>query len=195
MIMTLGSLELELLESIEPKQKWEKFQCVEDVAESKSGSRSGRADVKFRKPVDAERTLKVQEVVGHISASQRNLIPQHSSSAVFEHNYLSRYITQDTQAAYRGLEPQTAIIRAASGMSRSIDPHRPRSLAKRQLAKVDRHPEVVLARRVRDRVAKSIRARHTTITRSDGTAAHEEYQQAQRAYLRTKREARKCMMK
>lgn len=37
---------------------------VEDVAESKSGSRSGRMDVKFRKPVDAERTLEVQEVVG-----------------------------------------------------------------------------------------------------------------------------------
>ncbi|KAK4551279.1 hypothetical protein LTR86_011254 [Recurvomyces mirabilis] len=132
---------------------------------------------------------------GHISASQRNLIMQHSSSAVFEHNYLSHYITQDTQAAYRGLEPQTAVIRAASGMSRSIDPHRPRVLNSRQLAELDRHPEVVLARSVRDRTAQSIRTRHTTITRCKCLEARKEYQQAQCAYLRSKRDARKSMMK
>ncbi|KAK3669460.1 hypothetical protein LTR78_010646 [Recurvomyces mirabilis] len=132
---------------------------------------------------------------GHISASQRNLIMQHSSSAVFEHNYLSHYITQDTQAAYRGLEPQTAVIRAASGMSRSIDPHRPRVLNSRQLAELDRHPEVVLARRVRDRTAQSIRTRHTTITRCKCLEARKEYQQAQCAYLQSKRDARKSMMK
>ncbi|KAK4570554.1 hypothetical protein LTR86_002636 [Recurvomyces mirabilis] len=132
---------------------------------------------------------------GHISASQRNLIMQHSSSAVFEHNYLSRYITQDTQAAYRGLEPQTAVIRAASGMSRSIDPHRPRVLNSRQLAELDRHPEVILARRVRDRTAQSIRTRHTTITRCKCLEARKEYQQAQCAYLQSKRDARKSMMK
>ncbi|KAK0858530.1 hypothetical protein LTR87_017760 [Friedmanniomyces endolithicus] len=131
----------------------------------------------------------------YISDSQRNLILQHSSLAVFQLNYLSQYITQDTQAAYRGLEPQTAIIRAASGMSRSIDPQRPRSLTDRQVATVDRHLEVVLAQRVRDRLAERARARHTTITRSKGTTAHETYQQAQRAYLRTKREVRKAMMK
>jgi len=80
-------------------------------------------------------------------------------------------------------------------MSRSMDPRRPRSLTRRQLAKVDLHPEVVLARRVRDRAAKSIRARYTTVTRSKGTAAHEVYRQAQRAYLRSKRDARKRMIK
>ncbi|KAK4551680.1 hypothetical protein LTR86_010967 [Recurvomyces mirabilis] len=131
----------------------------------------------------------------YISASQRNLILQHSSSAVFEHNYLSHYITQDTQAAYRGLEPQTAVVRAASGMSRSIDPHRPRVLNSRQLAKLDQHPEVVLARRVRDRMAQSIRTRYTTITRCEGLEAREEYKRAQRAYLQSKRDARKSMMK
>ncbi|KAK6419878.1 hypothetical protein LTR95_017003 [Oleoguttula sp. CCFEE 5521] len=56
-----------------------------------------------------------------ISDSQRNLILQHASSAVFQHNYLSRYITSDTQVIHRGLGAQTALMRAASGMSRSID--------------------------------------------------------------------------
>lgn len=72
---------------------------------------------------------------------------------------------------------------------------RPRSLNQRQLAKVNRHPEVVLARRVRDRTAKSIRTRHVTISRSKGAVAHEEYRQAHRAYLRSKRDARKSMIK
>lgn len=47
---------------------------------------------------------------------------------MFQLNYLSRYITQDTQAAYSGLEPQTAIVRAGSGISRSINPDRPTSI-------------------------------------------------------------------
>lgn len=63
---------------------------------------------------------------------------------VFQLNYLSRYITQDTQAIYRGLAPQTAVIRAASGMARTIDQRRPRALNDNQLAEISRHPEVKL---------------------------------------------------
>jgi hypothetical protein len=43
--------------------------------------------------------------LGLISDVQRNLILQHANSAVFQYNYLSRYITQDTQAIYCGLAP------------------------------------------------------------------------------------------
>lgn len=46
----------------------------------------------------------------------------------------------DTQAAYRGLKPQTALMRAASGMSRTIDRRRPRKLNLAQQAEVKRHP-------------------------------------------------------
>jgi hypothetical protein len=120
---------------------------------------------------------------------------QHASSAVFQHNYLSHYVTQDTQAAYRGLEPQTAIIRVASGMSRSIDPQRPRALTKRQLATVDRRPEVVLARRRRDGLAQRVRAQYTTISRARGTAAYDTYREAHQAFLRTKKETRKTVLK
>jgi hypothetical protein len=120
---------------------------------------------------------------------------QHASSAVFQHNYLSHYVTQDTQAAYRGLEPQTAIIRVASGMSRSIDPLRPRTLSKRQLATVDRRPEVVLARRRRDGLAQRVRAQYTTISRARGTAVYDTYREAHQAFLRTKKETRKTVLK
>ena len=49
-------------------------------------------------------------LLGLISPEQRNLILQHANSGVFQRNYLSRYITRDTQAIYRGLAPQTAVI-------------------------------------------------------------------------------------
>lgn len=39
---------------------------------------------------------------------------QHHNSSVFRKNYASRYMP-DTQAAYRGLEPQTALMRAPVG--------------------------------------------------------------------------------
>lgn len=72
-------------------------------------------------------------------------------------------------------------------MSRSIDPRRPQSLNDQQLAQIKKHPEVVLARRIRDRLARQARACHTTIKRSSGTREYTEYRHAQRNYLHTKR--------
>lgn len=65
----------------------------------------------------------------------------------------------DTQAAYRGLKPQSALMRAASGMSRTIDPRRPRKLSLTQKAEVDRHPEVRLLRRRVNRCYKPSQTR------------------------------------
>jgi len=56
----------------------------------------------------------------------------------------------DTQAAYRGLKPQTALMRAASRMSRTIDPRQPRKLNLAQQAEVDHYPAVrLLCRRLK----------------------------------------------
>ncbi|KAL8626093.1 hypothetical protein Q9189_008226 [Teloschistes chrysophthalmus] len=81
-----------------------------------------------------------------ITDAQRNIILQYHNSSVFQKNYASRYML-DTQAAYRGQRPQTALMRAASGMSRTIDPRRPRKLNLAQQTEVNRHPEVRLLRR------------------------------------------------
>lgn len=45
----------------------------------------------------------------------------HTSSAIFQRNYLSRIIRYDTQAAYGGTAPRTELIQAANRMSRRID--------------------------------------------------------------------------
>ncbi|KAK3166768.1 hypothetical protein OEA41_009893 [Lepraria neglecta] len=78
--------------------------------------------------------------MGGITDAQRNIILQHHNSSVFQKNYASRYMP-DTQAVYRGLKPQTALMRAASGISRPIDPRRPRKLNLAQQAEADRYPE------------------------------------------------------
>jgi non-homologous end joining protein Ku len=80
-------------------------------------------------------------------------------------------------------------------MSRSIDPQWLRALSKRQLATVDRRPEVVLARRRRDGLAQRVRAQYTTISRARGTAAYDIYREAHQAFLRTKKETRKAVLK
>ena len=113
---------------------------------------------------------------------------------MFQHNYLSRYITQDTQAIYRGLDPQTAVMRAASGMTRTIDPRRPRDLSDAQLANVRRHPEVKLLLRVRRSFAKRIRSKHGTISKMRGTQIYDEYQQACRQHQNKKKAVRKQLM-
>lgn len=81
---------------------------------------------------------------------------QHSKSEVFQRHYLPRYINVDTQAAYRGTAPQSAVMRAASGMRRSIDPRRPRKLTAEQLASVEMDPRVAELHSKRDQVIQGL---------------------------------------
>jgi hypothetical protein len=72
----------------------------------------------------------------------QNLMMGHASIATFLRHYLSRRITVDTQAVVRGIQPQTALMRAACTMSRSIDHRRPRRLTPEQSASVNDDPSV-----------------------------------------------------
>ena len=128
----------------------------------------------------------IDQRIGFITESQRNLILQHHNSTVFQKNYASRYMP-DTQAAYRGLEPQTALMRAASGMSRTIDPRRPRRLTTAQRAEVQRHPEVKLLHRRLRSLQQIFRDRKRSIASMKGTSLHHEYQNAYRTHRKVQR--------
>lgn len=127
------------------------------------------------------------KLVAFISDAQRNVILQHASSRVYECNYLPRYITQDTQAAYRRLEPQVALTRFASGMSRTIDTRQPRHLNQYQLAEVDQHPEVQLLLRTRNAMKKRLRATFGSVARAQGTASHKTYRNICKEYERVRK--------
>ena len=101
---------------------------------------------------------------------------QHHDSSVYLKNYMPNYIGKDLQAIVRGLAPQAELMRAASGMSRSIDQRRPRALNPSQLAQVRQHPEVKLLRRRKDSLEKNMRACGAG-WRADGTEAWQSYRE------------------
>ena len=130
---------------------------------------------------------------GEITDAQRNIILQHHSSSVFQKNYASRYMP-DTQAAYRGLKPQTALMRAASGMSRTIDPRRPRRLNLAQQAEVDRHPEVRLLRRRLKLLLQTFQDQKRSIASAKGTSLYNHYRQAYQAHRNLRRRHEKALL-
>ena len=101
----------------------------------------------------------------------------------------------DTQAAYRGLKPQTALMRAASGMSRTIDPRRPRRLDLTQQAEVDRHPEVRLLRRRLKLLQQTFQDQKRSIASAKGTPLYNDYRQAYQAHRNLRRRHEKAMLK
>lgn len=121
---------------------------------------------------------------GEITDAQRNIILQHHNSSVFQKNYASRYMP-DTQAAYRGLRPQTALMRNAGGMSRT--PRRPRKLNLAQQAEADRHPEVRLPRRKLKSLRQTFQAQECFIASMKGTALYDHYRQAYQAHRNLRR--------
>jgi hypothetical protein len=80
----------------------------------------------------------------------------HASITTFLRHYLSRRITIDTQAVVRGIQPQTALMRAACTMSRSIDHRRPRRLTPEQSAAVNNDPSVRSLLNQREKLKRTI---------------------------------------
>ena len=118
---------------------------------------------------------------------------QHHDSSVYLKNYMPSYIGKDLHAIVRGLPPQEELMRAASGMSRSIDQRRSRSLNPSQLAQAHQHPEVKLLRRRKEDLKKTIRACGATL-RADGTKAYQSYLEICRQLQSKEKKVKRAMM-
>lgn len=114
---------------------------------------------------------------------------------MFLKSYLLRYITSDTQAARRGLELQTALMRIASGMSRTINCRRPRKLNNAQRAEVNKHPEVRFLCRWQKTLFKLIKDQHGSIASIRGTSVYNDYQQVYHDHHNIKRRHEKALLK
>ena len=106
---------------------------------------------------------------------------------------MPNYIGKDLQAIVRGLPPQEELMRAASGMSRSIDQRRPRSLNASQLAQVRQHPEVKLLRRRKENLEKNNRACGAT-WRADGTQTYQSYLKICRQLQSKEKKVKRAML-
>jgi len=121
---------------------------------------------------------------GDINDDQRNLCMQHGAgSLVFQYSYLNHHITADTRVAYQNIEPQRAMIRLATGTSRTIDERRPQHLTRAHEEEAHRHPRVQSLLRKKMYLKAQIKGQDgNTIIRYDGTEIFEEYQRTKRAY-------------
>jgi len=85
-----------------------------------------------------------------ISDALQNMMLQHANIDTFIKHYLPRR-SADVRAIVSGLEPQKDLMRAASRMTRWIDPNCPQCLTLEQSQSVDKHPRLrqLLAQRAR----------------------------------------------
>lgn len=91
-----------------------------------------------------------------MSDAKQNLIMKHADIRTFLNHYLPRRIGTDMQALMRGLQPDSAMMRAVTRMGRWIDRRRPRELTDAQKATVEHDPELQAAIRKRDVFAKKV---------------------------------------
>ncbi len=119
----------------------------------------------------------------------------HTNSAIFQRNYLSRMIRYDTQAAYGGTVPRTELIQAANRMSRRIDPRRPKELTEAQTASIRWEEEIQELRGRRDELFQRIRQQFMFIYRAEGHTIYGQYQEAKRAVDRKIKARERELMK
>lgn len=108
----------------------------------------------------------------------------HTNSAIFQRNYLSRMIRYDTQAAYRGTASRAVLIRAANRMSRLIDPRRPKGPTDEQRENLRREVEIKDLCHRRDQLFNCIRDKFQFLYRAEGEPIHDQYKEAKRAVER-----------
>ena len=119
----------------------------------------------------------------------------HTNSAIFQRNYLSRMIRYDTQAAYGGTAPRTELIQAANRMSRRIDPRRPKELTEAQSASIRQEEDIQELRGRRDELFQRIRHQFTFVYRAKGQAIYDQYEEAKRAVDRKIKARERELMK
>lgn len=117
---------------------------------------------------------------------------RHADARTLVRHYLPRRITVDSRAIVHDLEPQKAMMKAASRMSRSIDPRRPYELTVAQSESVNQHPHVLAltARRV-----KLKRKMPGLISRHKGSKRYEKYSRLNRAINNTRQRERAARLK
>jgi Protein of unknown function (DUF3435) len=117
----------------------------------------------------------------------------HRDAGIFQ-AYLNERVRCDVQAAFLGRPSADALIKAASHMSRYVDPRAPTELSVSNLNALKTHPDIVRARQLRDGLSKDIRAEFGTIQNSKGTKLYQMYQKAEAGLRRQKTRLRKSAL-
>jgi Protein of unknown function (DUF3435) len=124
-----------------------------------------------------------------ISTEQQNIILQHHDSVVRQESYLSRHITADLYAAYRGIQPQSTMVRNATSMRLTIDPRRPYELTPTQRAEIECDAGITILKKV------LLRFKGQYVADKRNVRKRELLEEAQRTLRREKRAMEKEKLK
>jgi len=100
-----------------------------------------------------------------------------------------------TSATFLGRPSADALIKAASHMSRYVDPRAPTDISDLKLNELKTDSGMVKYRQLRDNLSRDIRAEFSTIKKSEGTKIHEMYQKAEANLRRQKVKLRSSAFK
>jgi Protein of unknown function (DUF3435) len=118
----------------------------------------------------------------------------HRDAGVFQ-AYLNERVRCDVQAAFLGRPSADALIKAASHMSRYVDPRAPTDISDLKLNELKTDPSIVKYRQLRDKLSQDIRAEFGTIKKSEGTKIYEMHQKAEANLRRQKVKLRRSAFK
>ena len=104
----------------------------------------------------------------------------HTNSAIFQRNYLSRMIRYNTQAAYWGTMPYMDLIRAANWMGQLINLRRPKGLTDKQKESLLQEAEIKELCYRQDQLHNSIWSEFKFLYWAEGEPIYNEYQKAKR---------------
>ena len=107
-------------------------------------------------------------------------VMNHRDAGIFQ-AYLNGRVRCDVQAAFLGRPSADALIKAASHMSRFVDPRAPVDLPETEVTKLKTHADIVKLRQLQDTSSQAIRDKYSAIGKSAGTELHARYQRARHA--------------
>lgn len=121
-------------------------------------------------------------------------VMNHRDAGIFQ-AYLNERVGCDVQAAFLGRPSADALIKAASHMSRYVDPRAPTELTEPEVDTLKTHPRIVKLRQLRDSLSQALRDEYGTIAKATGTEMYEMYKKARNALQCAKVKLRKSALK
>ncbi|KUL81733.1 hypothetical protein ZTR_09836 [Talaromyces verruculosus] len=137
--------------------------------------------------------LEAMDLSGHITPDQKLQLAQHADESVRRKNYMPDHFSGDIMAAALGTQPQDQLLRAASGLTRSIRPDRPIDLTNAQEAAVQNDDEVQSALKDWRHLQAAVVRRFGAYERGRGSTAYKIAQKARNKYHSTIRKVRERM--
>lgn len=120
----------------------------------------------------------------------------HRDAGVYQ-AYINQRVQCDVQAAFLGRPSSTVLFKAATHMSRYVDPRAPTELTAQQLDELRAHPDILQLRQRRDDLSREVRRQFGTLKQAaaEGSKTYQLYKHADDALRCAKAKMRRLAQK